>query len=46
MRFEELMNRLTGVNCPIFGISWNPSTPECTIARQIMSQLEAQGIVF
>ena len=46
MKFEELMNRITGVSCPIFGISWNPPTSERTIAKQIISHLEMCRVLY
>lgn len=30
MRFNDIKEHLTGISCPIFGISWNPSETECT----------------
>ncbi len=32
MRFSELLNRLTGFSCPVFGISWNPKELNRTVA--------------
>ena len=36
MIFREIIERLTGVSCPIFGVSWNPSETERTKAIKIM----------
>ena len=36
MRFSEILNRLTGISCPVFGISWNPVDTERSIARRII----------
>lgn len=46
MHFEEIVGRLTGISCPIFGISWNPPMPERTYARQIISELETHRVLF
>ena len=40
MRFSEILNRLTGISCPVFGISWNPVDTERSIARRIIIFLE------
>ena len=40
MRFTELLNRLTGISCPVFGVSWNPRDTERSIARRIIIFLE------
>ena len=31
MNFKAILNRLTGLSCPIFGISWNPIESEIII---------------
>lgn len=34
MRFPEMLNRITGISCPIFGVSWNPAETERTAAQK------------
>ena len=46
MRFTEISNKLTGVSCPIFGISWNPSDTQRTIARRIIVFLEPRRVLY
>ena len=40
MNFKAILNRLTGLSCPIFGISWNPIESEIIIATRIIRYLE------
>ena len=44
MRFTELLNRLTGISCPVFGVSWNPVDTERSIARRIIIFLEPRRV--
>lgn len=46
MRFSEIFNRLTGISCPIFGVSWNPAETQRTIARRIIIYLEAKRVLY
>jgi hypothetical protein len=46
MKFDELKERLTGISCPFFGISWNPPQAERTIARRIIRFLEDRRVFF
>lgn len=46
MRFTEILNKLTGVSCPIFGISWNPTEMERNIARRIVIFLEPRRVLY
>lgn len=46
MKFTELANKLTGISCPIFGISWNPAETQRSIARRIIIFLEARRVLF
>lgn len=42
MRFSEILNRITGLRCPVFGISWDPTEDNRNIARRIILFLEAK----
>lgn len=46
MKFKEIANRLTGISCPIFGVSWNPVEVEITKARRIISFLEDRRVLY
>src|SRR6266550_1403444 len=46
MRFKEIANRLTGISCPVFGVSWNPVEAEVTKARRIISFLEDRRVLY
>lgn len=41
-----ILNRLTGLSCPIFGISWNPVESEIIIATRIIRYLENKRVLF
>ena len=40
MRFTEIVNRLNGISCPVFGVQWTPSVLDVTVARRVMRFLE------
>ena len=46
MRFSEVLNRLTGISCPVFGVSWNPVDTERSIARRIIVFLEPRRVLY
>lgn len=46
MNFSELLNRLTGISCPVFGVSWNPVDTERSVARRIIVFLEARRVLY
>lgn len=46
MNFKAILNRLTGLSCPIFGISWNPIESEIIIATRIIRYLENRRVLF
>lgn len=46
MKFEEIINRLTGISCPIFGVSWNPPKTERAIARRVLIFLEDRRVLY
>ena len=46
MKFAEILNRLTGISCPVFGISWNPVELDRNIARKIIISLEPRRVLY
>lgn len=46
MKFTEIVNRLTGVSLPIFGISWQPPEPQVTVARRVVTFLEDRRVLY
>lgn len=46
MRFIDILNRLTGISCPVFGVSWNPAESQRSIARKILVFLEARRVLY
>jgi hypothetical protein len=46
MRFTEAARRLTGISCPVFGVSWNPGTADVTFARQVLTYLEDRRVLY
>jgi hypothetical protein len=46
VKFKEIANRLTGISCPVFGVSWNPVEVEVTKARRIISFLEDRRVLY
>lgn len=45
MRFKEILARITGVSVPIFGIQWQPTTPQIKVVRDLMRELEDKKYV-
>mgnify|MGYP006946519485 CR=1 FL=1 len=46
MQFEEILARITGVSVPIFGIQWNPRTPQVEVARDLIRELEDKRVLY
>ena len=46
MHFKSLLNRLTGVSCPIFGVSWTPPEDQRKLARRITIFLEPKRVLY
>ncbi len=46
MKFHEIAGRLTGLNCPIFGISSHPAPGELSVARRVLGFLEDRWVLF
>jgi hypothetical protein len=46
MKFSEVARRLTGISCPIYGVSWNPGTAEVVYARKVITYLEDRRVLY
>ncbi len=46
MNFKEILNRLTGISCPVFGVSWNPPEAEIAVARRVLAFLEDRRVLY
>lgn len=46
MRFSDLASKLTGISCPLFGVSWNPAETQRNIARRIVIFLEGRRVLY
>lgn len=46
MSFKDILERLTGISCPIFGISWNPPEPDRKVAQRIIRFLEDKRVLY
>lgn len=44
--FLEILNKITGVSIPIFGVSWNPPELEVEHARRIIVFLEDRRVLY
>lgn len=46
MKHTEILNRLTGLSCPLFGVSWNPPESQRSLARKIIIFLEPRRVLY
>jgi len=46
MKFSEVARRLTGISCPIFGISWDPGEAKVSSARRVLTYLEDRRVLY
>jgi hypothetical protein len=46
MRFKEVISRITGINCPVFGASSNPPQPEIDAAKRVVRGLEDRRVLY
>jgi hypothetical protein len=46
MKFSEIVSRVTGLSCPIFGAQWNPPESECVVARRVLAFLEDRRVLY
>src|SRR5947209_17234776 len=46
MKFKQVISRLTGISCPVFGVSWNPPEAEISVAQRVISALEDRRVLY
>lgn len=46
VRFTEIVNRLNGISCPVFGVQWTPPVLDVTVARRVMRFLEDRRALY
>lgn len=46
MKFKEIINRLTGITTPVFGVNWNPPELESRVAQNVITELEDRRVLF
>ena len=46
MRFTEIINRLNGFACPVFGVSWSPMPLDVDTARRVITFLEDRRVLY
>jgi hypothetical protein len=46
VKFTEIASRMTGFSSPVFGLSWQPPTPDVTIARRVLAFLEDRQVLY
>ncbi|MCI0663329.1 MAG: hypothetical protein L0220_19875, partial [Acidobacteria bacterium] len=46
MKFDEMLNRVTGISSPVFGVSWSPPELERNIARRVIAFLEDRRVLY
>jgi hypothetical protein len=46
LKFKQIINRLTGLSTPVFGISWNRPQSHITVARNVITFLEDRRVLY
>jgi hypothetical protein len=46
MTFKQIASRMTGISCPFFGIGWNPTEPDISVAQRVLTFLEDRRVLY
>lgn len=46
MKFKEIINRISGISVPIFGVQWNPPELEISKAKRLIEFLEDRRVLY
>jgi len=46
MNFKKLASRITGISCPIFGVSWNPPEPDVKRSERVIAFMEDRRVLY
>ena len=46
MRLDEIVTRITGLTCPVFGVTWQPPEAHTTVARRVLTYLEDRRVLY
>lgn len=46
MNPRQILNRLTGISTPVFGVSWEPSVSDVDAARRVIVFLEDRRVLY
>jgi len=46
MKFNDITSRLTGISCPVFGVSWTPPASEREAAKRVVAFLEDRRVLY
>jgi hypothetical protein len=46
MKFDSILRRVTGLSCPVFGVSWTPPESRRDAARRLVMFLEDRRVLY
>jgi len=46
VRFAEIVQRITGISTPVFGINWNPSADKRSVVKRLIAFLEDRRALY